>query len=131
MAGPMWCSRFPMAISRCCGTRFCLARGSPMIGAVKSCSIVPEDERARRHAPATARNREPIFSVLQRVLPSHGLVLEVASGTGEHAVFLAPRLPHLLWQPTDVDAENCRSIAAWQAVSPAENLLPPLILDAE
>ncbi len=85
---------------------------------------------ARRHAPATARNCEPIFQVLQRVLPATGTVLEIASGTGEHAVYMAPRLPNLIWQPTDLDEENCRSVAAWAAAMPAQNLLPPLILDA-
>jgi hypothetical protein len=89
-----------------------------------------KDAGSRRHAPATARNREPILEVLGRCLPASGLVLEIASGTGEHAVFLAPRLPHLLWQPTDVDEENCRSIAAWEVALPSENLLPPLCLDA-
>lgn len=56
----------------------------------------------RAHAPATLRNREPILAVLQRVLPARGLLLEIASGTGEHAAFMAPRLgPDLTWQPSD------------------------------
>jgi hypothetical protein len=56
----------------------------------------------RAHAPATLRNREPILAVLQRVLPEKGLLLEIASGTGEHAAFMAPRLgPDLIWQPSD------------------------------
>jgi hypothetical protein len=54
---------------------------------------------------AVARNREPILAVLMRVLPAHGLVLEIASGTGEHAVHFAAGLPHLDWQPTDRDAD--------------------------
>src|SRR5262245_5450044 len=52
------------------------------------------------HAPATARNREPILGVLARVLPPAGLVVEIASGTGEHAAFFAPRLSGRSWQPT-------------------------------
>lgn len=56
------------------------------------------------HAPATLRNRDPILAVLQAVLPEEGLLLEIASGTGEHAAFMAPRLaPGLTWQPSDLD----------------------------
>ncbi|HWG80387.1 MAG TPA: DUF938 domain-containing protein, partial [Stellaceae bacterium] len=57
----------------------------------------------RLYAPAVARNREPILAVLRRVLPASGLVLEVASGSGEHARFFAAALPHLTWQPSDPD----------------------------
>jgi uncharacterized protein DUF938 len=85
---------------------------------------------ARRSAPATERNREPIFDVLARVLPAAGLVLEVASGTGEHAVFFAARLPQLAWQPTDLDAGNRASIAAWRERAALPNLRAPLALDA-
>ncbi|NJK99318.1 MAG: DUF938 domain-containing protein [Spirulinaceae cyanobacterium SM2_1_0] len=84
----------------------------------------------RRHAPATQRNREPILAVLQRVLPPTGTVLEVASGTGEHSIFFAPRLAPRRWLPSDFPAEQLASIRAWQAAAPAENLLPPLQLDA-
>ncbi len=56
------------------------------------------------HAPATLRNREPILAVLREILPDQGLLLEVASGTGEHAAFMAPHLsPRLAWQPSDAD----------------------------
>lgn len=85
---------------------------------------------ARRYAPATTRNREPILAVLARVLPPRGLVLEVASGTGEHATYFAPCLPHLRWQPSDADPEQVASITAWAMAMPAANLLPPLLLDA-
>ncbi|MDB4968089.1 MAG: hypothetical protein JWN44_3778 [Myxococcales bacterium] len=85
---------------------------------------------ARRSAPATRRNREPIFGVLARVLPPAGLVLEVASGTGEHAVFFAGRLPALTWQPTDRDAANRASIAVWRDEAALPNLQAPLLLDA-
>ncbi|MEW5728655.1 MAG: DUF938 domain-containing protein [Pseudomonadota bacterium] len=83
----------------------------------------------KRHAPATARNREPILAVLDRVLPARGLVLEIASGTGEHAAHFAPRLPRLDWQPTDPDPDALASIAAWAAETGAVNLRPPLVLD--
>lgn len=84
---------------------------------------------ARQFAPATQRNREPILRVLQQVLPQEGLVLEIASGTGEHAVFLAPQLFPRYWLPSDADAVALASILAWQQHSPAERLLPPLTLD--
>lgn len=85
---------------------------------------------ARRHAPATARNSGPILAVLREVLPSAGLVLEVASGTGEHAVHFARNLPHLDWQPSDPDAAALASIAAWGDAEALPNLRRPLMLDA-
>ena len=66
-------------------------------------------------APAVARNRDPILAVLREVLAAPGTVLEIASGSGEHAVHFASALPHLVWQPTDPDAEARRSIAAHAA----------------
>src|SRR4051794_13710152 len=80
-------------------------------------------------APAVARNREPILAVLRRVLPERGLVLEVASGSGEHAVYFAAALPGLRWQPSDPDPEARESIAAWRAATAPPNMLPPLALD--
>ncbi len=68
----------------------------------------------RRSAPATGRNREPILEVLARVVPHGARVLEIASGTGEHAVFLAPRLHVASWQPTDADPASLASIDAWR-----------------
>ena len=85
---------------------------------------------ARRYAPAAASNREPILEVLARILPASGLVLEVASGSGEHAVFFAARLPHLVFQPTDPDPPNRASIAAWRDHAAPGNVRPPLALDA-
>ena len=82
----------------------------------------------RRHAPATARNREPIAAVLADELPDRGLVLEVASGSGEHCAFFAERFRALQWQPSDPDADALASIADWCAELP--NVLPPLTLDA-
>jgi Protein of unknown function (DUF938) len=84
---------------------------------------------ARQFAPATQRNREPILAVLQQVLPPEGLVLEIASGTGEHAVFLAPQLFPRYWLPSDADTEALASILAWQQHVSAERLLPPVSLD--
>lgn len=85
---------------------------------------------ARRHAPAASRNRDPILAVLREVLPPAGLVLEVASGTGEHAVHFARSLPHLEWQPTDPDPAALASIAAWREAEALPNLRAPLMLDA-
>lgn len=83
------------------------------------------------HAAATDRNREPILEVLRRVLPPSGLVLEIASGTGEHAAFFSRALPALRWQPSDPAPEHLTSIRAWAAASGAENIEPPLALDVE
>lgn len=84
---------------------------------------------ARLHSPACERNRDPILRVLEQVLPPRGLVLEIASGTGMHAVWFAPRLPHLVWQPSDVDEAALASIEAWRRAEPAENLRAPIRLD--
>jgi SAM-dependent methyltransferase len=81
-------------------------------------------------APAVARNRDPILAVLRRILPAHGTVLEIASGTGEHAVHFAAGLPNLTWQPSDCDADALRSIRAHRALAQLPNLLEPLELDA-
>lgn len=73
----------------------------------------PED--GRRHAPATLRNRAAILEVMQLHLPENPSVFEVASGSGEHAVYLASRLSARLWQPTDIEPDNLASIDAWRA----------------
>lgn len=83
----------------------------------------------RQYAPATQRNREPILEVLLQVLPSKGTVLEVSSGTGEHAVFFAPRLHPRKWIPSDPNPLALLSIAAWRSNFPADNLYPPIALD--
>ncbi|HWU88274.1 MAG TPA: DUF938 domain-containing protein [Kofleriaceae bacterium] len=83
----------------------------------------------KQHAPAAARNREPIREVLARHLPPGGLVLEIASGTGEHAVHLAHAFPALDWQPTDPDPAARASIAAWRDEAAPPNLRAPLALD--
>ena len=84
----------------------------------------------RRSAPAAERNRGPIADILRGLLPAKGLVLEVASGTGEHALHFAREFPHLLWQPSDPEPVSLRSIEAWRSESGLFNLLPPVALDA-
>jgi len=83
-----------------------------------------------RTSPATARNRNPILAVLKPRLPKTGIVLEIAAGAGEHAVYNAAALSHLQWQPTDPDPDALASIAAWRTHAGLPNLLPPLQLDA-
>ena len=68
--------------------------------------------------------------VLAEELPDRGLVLEIASGSGEHAVFLARRFPALDWQPSDVDVEALASVDAWAAEAAGANLRPAIALDA-
>ena len=82
----------------------------------------------KRQAPAAARNVGPIGDVLADWLPERGLVLEIASGTGEHALAFARRFPHLDWQPTDPDPQALASISAWADGGPP-NLQPPVQLD--
>ena len=82
----------------------------------------------RLFAPATERNRAPILAVLRRVLPANGMVLEIASGTGEHVAHFAAALPGLTFQPTEFDAARQASIDAWCVDLP--NVLPAIPLDA-
>jgi len=79
-------------------------------------------------SPATERNREPILEVLEKELADAQSVLEIGSGTGEHAVYFAPRLSWLEWQPSD-RAENLAGIGAWLQTHPAPNLREPIELD--
>jgi hypothetical protein len=81
-------------------------------------------------SPAVARNRDPILQVLRPRLPESGRVLEIAAGSGEHAVYLATHLPQLSWQPTDPDEGALASIQAWRETAGLSNLLAPLRLDA-
>ncbi|MEO9468533.1 DUF938 domain-containing protein [Parasphingorhabdus sp.] len=85
---------------------------------------------AQRHAPATLRNRDAIAAVLQDILPEQGTILEIASGTGEHAVYFGQKFPGITIQPSDPDPANCRSIRAWTKREAMTNILPPLPLDA-
>jgi hypothetical protein len=85
----------------------------------------------RQFAPATARNRDPIWSMLERELPASGIVLEIASGSGEHVVhFAGLASPHLVFQPTDPNLAARASIDAWTATSGLSNIRPSLALDA-
>lgn len=84
----------------------------------------------RRSAPAALRNREPIAAVLADWLPEQGLVLEIASGTGEHAAYFAERFPRLEWQPSDIHSDALESIAAWRDAAALPNFRQPLVLDA-
>ncbi|MEP2989539.1 MAG: DUF938 domain-containing protein [Parasphingorhabdus sp.] len=84
----------------------------------------------QKYAPATMRNRDAIVAGLREVLPQTGTILEMASGTGEHAVYFGQKFPNLTFQPSDPDPECCRSIAAWTAREAVENVRPPLQLDA-
>jgi len=81
-------------------------------------------------SPSTARNRDPIRDVLNSRLPDTGVVLEIAAGAGEHAVYNAAAFPRLQWLPTDPDPEALASIAAWRDHAGLPNLLPPLSLNA-
>jgi SAM-dependent methyltransferase len=83
----------------------------------------------RLASPSAERNRGPIAEALSQVLPRSGLVLEVGSGTGQHAVHFARVMPHLTWQPTDQDEDCLRSIFAWAAAEPQANVRQPLYLD--
>lgn len=84
---------------------------------------------ARQYAPATARNREAILAVLQRILPREGRVLELAAGSGKHAVFFAAAMPGLHWRPSDPDPTARASIAAWIAAEGVTNVAAPLDVD--
>jgi len=84
----------------------------------------------KRHAPATERNRDVILAVLRDELPSSGLVLEVASGSGQHVVHFAATLPALDWQPSDPDPAALVSIESWRQEVGLPNVRPPFRLDA-
>ena len=89
--------------------------------------MTPQD--ARQYSPATGRNREPILEILLQVLPESGTILEIASGTGEHAVFFASRLKDCLWLPTDTSPQSRASIIAWTEHFGCDNVYIPLELD--
>lgn len=83
----------------------------------------------RLYAPATERNRDAILAVLKDQLRSPGTVLEIASGTGEHAAYFAPQLPNYFWQPSDPNEESRRSINAWRSQVNVPNFGEPLAID--
>lgn len=90
----------------------------------------PDGSTERRSAPAALRNREPIADVLAEWLPSSGTVLEIASGTGEHAVWFAERFPGLDWLPSDTHPDALTSIAAWRESAGLPNVREPVVIDA-
>jgi len=100
-------------------------QGVPTGGLVDRC----ETDDGRVVIASATRNRGPILNVLRRVFPSVGSVLELASGTGQHAWYLAKHLPRLAWQPSDADEENFSSINAWRRHDPVDNLLEPMVVD--
>ena len=88
-------------------------------------------DRLPRHAPATLRNREPILEVLKRALPEAGMLLEVASGTGEHAAFIAPRLSRdLVWQPSEASVDALIDIDVHTGGAGSPNIRPAIVLNA-
>ncbi|SAL22520.1 DUF938 domain-containing protein [Caballeronia humi] len=91
--------------------------------------MTDSDIAVRRKAPAAERNRDAILAVLARVLPERGVVLEIASGTGQHAVHCARALPGIDWQPSDPDAGSRASIEAWRVHEGLANLKTPLATD--
>ena len=84
----------------------------------------------RLQAPATERNRDPILNVLRGVLPASGLVLEIASGSGQHVAYFARHFPRLTFQPSDPDGAALQSIPAWTHDAGVTNVLPPIMLSA-
>jgi len=90
-------------------------------------SAAPPPSIAQRHSAAAERNRAPILAVLERLLPKHGIALEIASGSGQHAAHFAAALPGWQWQPSDGDASSLASIDAWCAG--LANVRPALALD--
>ena len=82
---------------------------------------------ARQHSAAAERNQAPITAQLKRLLPARGVLLEIASGTGQHAAHAAAEMPAWRWQPSDADGDALASIGAWCHGLP--NVMPPLLLD--
>ena len=84
----------------------------------------------RQCAPATVRNRDFILDVLRDVLPTTGVILEIASGSGEHVVHFARNLPSLVFQPSDPEPDALLSVAAWMKAAEVTNVRAPIVLDA-
>ncbi len=87
-----------------------------------------EPKNALRHAPATSRNRDAILEVLKSVLPPEGVLLEIASGTGEHAAYMTPALPGITWQPSDADPSALASIDGHAKQSGTDRIRPALAI---
>jgi Protein of unknown function (DUF938) len=84
----------------------------------------------RQYAPATLRNRDFILAVLRSVLPTTGVILEIASGSGEHIVHFARNFPALIFQPSDPEPDALLSVAAWVKATRVTNVRAPIVLDA-
>lgn len=84
----------------------------------------------KRFSDACERNRDPILAILRRAFADRSAVLEIGSGTGQHAAYFAPQLPHLSWQPSDV-AENLPSVRIWREEAQTPRLLEPIELDVD
>ncbi len=84
----------------------------------------------RQYAPATLRNRDFILGVLRDVLPTTGVILEIASGSGEHVVHFARNFPDLVFQPSDREPDALQSVAAWVKATRVTNVRAPMVLDA-
>ena len=93
-------------------------------------AYLQDHDGAKKHAPATERNRAPLLAILRNELPEWGTVLEIASGSGEHAAFFAENMPQLAWQPSDPDPEAIASIKAYRDEYQGVNLREPITLDA-
>ncbi len=96
----------------------------------ETASIANYESDGRLNAPSAARNAVPIVELVRKTTINSGKALEIASGTGQHIVQLASALPHLSWQPSDVDAARINSILCWSDDQYLANLNPPCFLDA-
>lgn len=101
-----------------------------VVRSVPGTASVATPQGGKLFAPASARNAEAIGELLKSVAPAKGRALELASGTGQHVVAHAARLPGLIWQPTEVDPARRDSIHAYMQEAHLENILPPITLDA-
>lgn len=102
----------------------------PLRSVPGSASVADMDTHGRMFAPSAARNQETLLTQILRLAPQHGRALELASGTGQHVVSFAAALPHLSWQPSDVDPTRLNSIHAYRQTHDGTNVLPPVQIDA-
>ena len=96
----------------------------------QTASVANYESDGRLNAPSAVRNAEPIVELVRKTVIKSGNALEIASGTGQHVVRLASALPHLNWQPSDVDEARIKSIRCWSNDRHLINLKPPCLLDA-